>query len=80
MLQTPQVSNVLAMLASELTRTVDTVNDVAAGSMGDPETPLGAVVRILNNQLQALNQMEGRVDELEGEVAAIAPAMRRGLV
>jgi hypothetical protein len=29
-------------------------------------------VRILNGQLQALGQLEGRVDELAGEVARVS--------
>jgi len=62
----------LAGVAGELSRSVDDVNRLAGASLGDPETPLGAVVRILNGQLQALGQLEGRVDELSGEVARVS--------
>lgn len=64
-----QVASKLAAVADDLSRSVDQVNRMAASSLGDPETPLGAVVRILNGQLQALSQLEARVDELASDVA-----------
>jgi hypothetical protein len=125
------VSTKLAGVASELSRSVEDVNHLAAASLGDTETPLGAVVRpkrdrarvrmrcaapraavctapgpagrrplsrfgcervgllraaspacapprlcpqvrILNGQLQALSQLEARVDELAGDVARVS--------
>lgn len=47
-----QVSSALAKLASELTLSVDQVNELAAASLGDPGTPMGSIVRVLNGQLQ----------------------------
>ena len=70
------VSTKLAGVAAELSRSVDDVNAAAAAGLGDPETPLGAVVRILNGQLQALTQLEARVDELSAEVARAAGGAR----
>lgn len=67
-----QVSSVLSMLASELSQTVDNVNEVAAASLGNADTPVGAVVRILNGQMQALNHLETRVDELSQEVDGLS--------
>jgi TolA-binding protein len=66
-----QVSSKLYVLAQELSATVDQVNSLASASLGNPDTPVGAVVRILNSQLQALNQLEGRVDEMASDVDKI---------
>jgi nuclear pore complex protein Nup62 len=77
----PQVSGALSVLATELTRSVDHVNDLAAASLGDPSTPMGSVVRVLNGQLQALNQLEGRIEELNGQLEALkvaAPGLTGG--
>ena len=48
----PQVSHTLGVLAGELTSSVDQVNRLAAASLGDPDSALGAAVRVLNTQLQ----------------------------
>jgi hypothetical protein len=40
------------VLAGELTSSVDQVNRLAAASLGDPDSALGAAVRVLNTQLQ----------------------------
>lgn len=68
------MSQTLGVVASELSATVDQVNSLASASLGDPDTPAGAVVRILNSQLQALSQLEGRVDEMVSDYEQI----RRG--
>lgn len=76
-----QVSGALSSLASELTCSVDQVNELAAASLGDASTPMGSVVRVLNGQLQALGQLEGRVEELNGQLAALkvaAPGLGAG--
>ena len=47
--------------------------DVCAGvnaSLGDPDTPLGKVVRILNNQLQALTHVDERTASLQARLDA----------
>eukprot|EP00878_Enallax_costatus_P036453 GHUV01040940.1.p1 GENE.GHUV01040940.1~~GHUV01040940.1.p1 ORF type:complete len:604 (+),score=248.82 GHUV01040940.1:79-1890(+) len=62
------VSTALGSLATELTRSVDQVNELAAASLGDPSTPMGSVVRVLNGQLQALSQLECRIEELNGQI------------
>eukprot|EP00882_Tetradesmus_deserticola_P020053 GHRQ01021608.1.p1 GENE.GHRQ01021608.1~~GHRQ01021608.1.p1 ORF type:complete len:218 (+),score=115.10 GHRQ01021608.1:43-654(+) len=75
------VSGSLSVLAMELTRSVDQVNDLAAASLGDPSTPMGSVVRVLNGQLQALGQLEGRIEELNGQLDALkvaAPGLAGG--
>ena len=49
--------------------------DLASASLGDPATPMGSVVRVLNGQLQALGQLEGRIEELSGQVEALKVSM-----
>jgi nuclear pore complex protein Nup62 len=70
-----QVNGALSVLASELTRSVDQVNELASASLGDPSTPMGSVVRVLNGQLQALGQLEGRIEELSGQLEGLKVAM-----
>jgi hypothetical protein len=53
---------------------VDQVNDLAAASLGDPATPMGSVVRVLNGQLQALSQLEGRIGELGAQLDVLRVA------
>jgi nuclear pore complex protein Nup62 len=65
------VSGALGVLASELTRSVEQVNELASASLGDASTPMGSVVRVLNGQLQALGQLEGRIDDLGGQLDAL---------
>lgn len=68
----------LGLLASELTATVSRVNAAASASLGEPSSgPLPAIVRILNGNLAALNQMESRLEELGGEVEQLQGSGRR---
>lgn len=46
----------------------------AAASLGDTATPLGKAVRVLNNQLQALAQVDARIDELGARVSELRTA------
>ena len=46
-------------------------NAVAAQSMGDPNQPLGKLVKIMNNQLQALSHLDARTDDLSTKVEAL---------
>jgi nuclear pore complex protein Nup62 len=63
-----RVSARLASLGAELSEAVEGVNAAAAQALGPADTPVGAVVRILNAQLAALGQLEGRVAELSAGV------------
>jgi hypothetical protein len=47
------------------------VNAVAAVSMGDPNQPLGKLIKVLNNQLQALTHLDARTDHLAAKVDAV---------
>ena len=43
----------------------------AAANLGDGSGPLGKLVRVLNNQLNALMQLEAQTDELSGKLASL---------
>lgn len=66
-----RVGALLSHLGEQLKEAIADVNDSTAASLGDTATPLGKAVRILNNQLQALTQMDARIDELSGRVAEL---------
>jgi hypothetical protein len=42
--------------------------------LGDPSTPLGKAVRILNNQLQALTTIDERTEALEARLDKLSQA------
>ena len=44
---------------------------MAAQSMGDPNQPMGKLVKIMNNQLQALTQLDDKTDDLAVRVETI---------
>lgn len=70
-----QVATALNSVAGELTYSVDKINELASASLGDPNTPMGSVVRVLNNQLQALGQIEGRIQDLDKQIDGVKAAM-----
>ena len=39
--------------------------------MGDPNQPLGKLIKIMNNQLQALTHLDARTDDLAARVDTI---------
>jgi nuclear pore complex protein Nup62 len=69
------VATALNSVAGELTYSVDKINELASASLGDPNTPMGSVVRVLNNQLQALGQIEGRIQDLDKQIDGVKAAM-----
>ena len=67
-----QMTAVVGSSAVALHRTMfQGANAVAARSMGDPNQPLGKLVKIMNNQLQALTQLDARTGELAARVDTI---------
>jgi nuclear pore complex protein Nup62 len=70
-----QVASALNVVAGELSYSVDKINELASASLGDPNTPMGSVVRVLNNQLQALGQIEARTAELEKQIEGVKTAL-----
>ncbi len=55
-------------MGNQLQTSVGSINDLNASTIGDTNTPVGAIVRILNNQLLALTQIDNRVTDLAGEL------------
>lgn len=51
---------------------VSNINDLNAAAIGDTSSPIGAIVRILNNQLQALTQIDSRATELGAELEGLS--------
>jgi nuclear pore complex protein Nup62 len=64
-----KVAALLSHLGEQLKEAIADVNDSTAASLGDSATPLGKAVRVLNNQLQALAQVDARIDEVSQHVA-----------
>ena len=46
----------------------------AAASVGDPATPLGKAIRVLNNQLQALASVDEQTHALEAQLEKMLTA------
>ena len=65
------VANALAAVGDELRDAIADVNSSAEASLGDRDTPLGKAVRVLNNQLQALTNIDARTEELERRLREI---------
>ena len=63
-----RLSNALVSMGHQLKEAIDGVNAAAATSMGDPNQPIGKLVRILNNQLQALTHLDARTDALAAKL------------
>ncbi|GFH08991.1 Nsp1_C domain-containing protein, partial [Haematococcus lacustris] len=59
------VSSLLQSLGSELHDTVADTNQLGTATLSNTRnTPMATIVQILNNQLQALTQVETRISEL----------------
>ena len=52
-----RISAALFKIGDDLKNAVSDVNECAAGSLPPESTPVGSIVRILNNQLAALSQV-----------------------
>ena len=73
-----QVSNDLSHMALELRDCIDNVNARSVANQADASDPLSKIVRILNNQLQALThvdesteQVAQKLQEVTGEPTAL---------
>jgi nuclear pore complex protein Nup62 len=71
------ISSSLFQVGGELQAAVSNINDLNAAAMGDTSSPVGAIIRILNNQLQALTQIDNRATELGSELGRIAAGTAR---
>lgn len=60
-----RLASSLARMGDQLRTAIDNVNSASSASQGEGATPLGKVVRILNNQLQALSALDDRTEALD---------------
>lgn len=72
-----RISATLAALGSELTTTVEAVNSAQSTVTGGGQSPVGSLVQVLNNQLQALSQIEARVAHVGGDLERLQPGSRQ---
>lgn len=70
-----QLSATLVRMGGQLKEAIEGANAAASASLGDPAQPTGKLVRILNNQLQALTNLDARADELDARVRSLAPSV-----
>ena len=49
-----------------------------AANLGDGAAPLNKLVRVLNNQLNALMQLEGQTEELSEKLSSLQVATNNG--
>lgn len=66
-----RVTFLMSRLGDQLTEAIEDVNKATSASLGDGNTPLGKLVRILNNQLDALVQLEDQTEELSVKLATL---------
>ena len=59
-----RLSTSLINMGVQLKEAIEGVNRAAAASAGNPDQPVGKLVRILNNQLLALTNLDARTDDL----------------
>lgn len=62
------LSSALCKIGDDLKGAIADVNDCAANSLPPEGTPMGSIIRILNNQLAALSQVDSRCAELSHEL------------
>lgn len=74
-----RVGAVLGRVADQLAEAIADVNEVTAASLGDASGPMGKLVRVLNNQLNALTQVEAQTDELSEKLASLQTNGRNGV-
>ena len=73
-----EVASALAAMGDELRDAIADVNSSAEASLGDRDTPLGKAVRVLNNQLQALTNIDTRTGELERRLRELQARRQSG--
>ena len=66
-----QVSNNLSHMAVELRDCIDNVNSRSAATQADATDPLSKIVRILNNQLQALTHVDESTEQITKKLEEI---------
>ncbi len=66
-----KVTAVLTRLGEQLGEAISDTNEVTAANLGDGSAPLGKLVRVLNNQLNALMQLEAQTEEMSEKLASL---------
>ena len=66
-----KVTSVLTRLGEQLGEAITDTNEVTSASLGDGSAPLGKLVRVLNNQLNALMQLEAQTEEMSEKLASL---------
>ena len=74
-----QLSNSLVDMGEQLNDAVNRVNLAAANNDTDSNQPLSKLVKILNNQLQALTHLDARTDEIAAKVDQKLSSGEQGL-
>lgn len=59
-------------LQDQLAGAIEKANDLALGALGDGATPLAAVLAVLNNNVDLLMSVDGRVDELTARLETVS--------
>lgn len=74
-----RVAGVLTRLGEQLVEAIGDTNQVTAANLGDGAAPLGKLVRVLNNQLNALMQLEAQTEELSEKLGTLQMASSNGM-
>ena len=74
-----QLSNSLVDMREQLNDAVNRVNLAAANNDTDSNQPLSKLVKILNNQLQALTHLDARTGEIAAKVDQKLSSGEQGL-
>ena len=76
--RTERVAAVMTRLGEQLVEAIADTNEVTAANLGDGSTPLGKLVRVLNNQLNALMQLESQTEELAEKLGSLQMGVSNG--
>lgn len=66
-----RVGALLMRIGEQLSEAIGDVNQVTVTNLGEGTAPLGKLVRVLNNQLDALMQLDAQTEELASKVNAM---------
>jgi nuclear pore complex protein Nup62 len=69
--RTSRLGTVLGQIEEQLTEAIQDVNSVTAANLGDGSGSIGKLVRVMNNQLNALIQLESKTNEVAEELGKV---------
>jgi len=67
-----RISSALCRIGDDLKGAIVDLNDSAAAALPPENSPVGTIIRILNNQLGALSQVDRRCEELAHQVELLS--------